>query len=121
MKDNDPDDYLCFFTRAHYLHFFNLNKKKYIKSLKFKPHNIFAKNFYACHCQMIQWNKYIIFYEFQEKVIKIFDLENEQFISNIGINKKGFNCFKKIYHKVYGEALIISFHESIDLWNENNL
>jgi hypothetical protein len=66
---------------------------------------------------MIQWNKYIIFYEFQQKVLKIFDLENEQFISNIDINKKKFNCFKKIYHKVYGEALIISFHESIDLWN----
>ena len=102
-----------FFYRSSLFKFFILNKKKYIKSLKFKPH----ENFYSFYCQMIQWNKYIIFYEFQEKVIKIFDLENEQFISNIGINKKRFNCFKKIYHKVYGEALIISFHESIDLWN----
>ena len=104
-----------FFTEAHFLHFFNLNKKKYIKSLKLDQHNFFDESVYSFHYQMIQWNKYIIFYEFQEKVIKIFDLENEQFISNIGINKKRFNCFKKIYHKVYGEALIISFHESIDL------
>ena len=80
-----------------------------------QQYNIFDKKFYSFH-QMIQWNKYFLFYELKTKVIKIFDLENEQYISNIGINKS-FNCFKRIYHKVYGEALIISFHESIDLWN----
>ena len=112
-KDN-VDDYLCFFTQAHYLNFFNLNKKKYIKSLKFCPHN----NFYGCSCRMIQWNRYIIIYESQKDVIKIFDLENEQFLQpNKPINKKGFNSFKKIYHKIYGETLIFCFYESIELWN----
>ena len=100
MKYNASDDYLCFLTEAHYLNFLNLNKKKYIKSFKFNQHNIYVENYYACHCQMIQWNKYIIIYEFQRNVIKIFDLEKKQFISNIGINKNGFNCFKKLYHKV---------------------
>ena len=118
-KDNS-DDYLCFFTEAHYLNFFNLNKKKYIKSLKIKKH-IDSSTFWGCCCQMIQWNKYIIFYESQRKFIIIFDLENLNFISKIDIginkNKKGFNCFKKIYHKTYGETLIISFNKSIELWN----
>lgn len=112
-KDN-VDDYLCFFTQAHYLNFFNLNKKKYIKSLKFCPHN----NFHGCYCRMIQWNRYIIIYESQKDVIKIFDLENEQFLQpNKLINKPGFNSFKKIYHKIYGETLIFCFYESIELWN----
>ena len=77
-KDDTADDYLCFFTEANYLNFFNLNKKKYIKSLKLEQqYNIFDKKFYSFH-QMIQWNKYFLFYELKTKVIKIFDLENEQ-------------------------------------------
>ena len=115
-KDNV--DYLCTLSGYNYLDLFNLYKKKVFKSYKICDDKIMNNRCGCfCSCKIIKWNEYVIIYHYVEKILKIFDLKSEKIISNIEISKQEVVCIKKLYHKIYGESLLISSYDGLQLWN----
>ena len=68
-----------------------------------------------CRCKIIKWSEYVIIYQSEEKILKIFDLKSEKIISNIEISKHEVVNIKKLYHKIYGESLLISSYNGLQL------
>ena len=116
----DKVDYLCTLSGDNYLDLFNLHKKSVLKS--YKIYDSFYSSFENrcgsfCHCKIIKWSEYVIIYQSTEKILKIFDLKSEKIISNIEIPRQFVFNIKKLCHKVYGESLLISSDDGLQLWN----
>ena len=66
-----------------------------------------------------KWNnKYIIVADYWNKSFKVIELENYKIIANIkGEHTEEVVCVKKIYHPIYGEALLTgAMDKTIKLW-----
>lgn len=116
-KDNV--DYLCTLSGYNFLDLFNLHKKFVFKSYKIYDSLSDFDNRCGsfCRCKIIKWSEYVIIYQSEEKILKIFDLKSEKIISNIEISKHEVVNIKKLYHKIYGESLLISSYNGLQLWN----
>ena len=108
------NDYLLCSTKNGFINIWNLNNKDIYKVININKCN---PNY------IIEWNeKYIIISDFDNKSIKILDIENDKVISNIKGNQNSyFKCFKKVYHPIYGESLITADNDNkVKLWSNAN-
>ena len=110
----DDNNYLVSSSSKGYIHIWNLYEKEIIKVI-----NLNIKN----ECKLshiIEWNeKYIIVADVENKSLKIIDRENNYSINDINTdhNDKDLISIKKVYHPIYGEALLSAGRDSvIKLW-----
>ena len=102
ISNKDNNDYLCSSSQNGYINIWDLYNKKIFKIINVNKCCLFTL------LSIIEWNnKYIITADFWNKSFKIIDFESYKIISNIkGNNTDEVVCIKKIYHPVYGEALL---------------
>ena len=108
--NKDNNDYLCCSSYNGYINIWDLYNKKIFKII----------NINQCElAHIIEWNnKYIIVADISNKSFKIIDIEENKIICDIkGQHKKELICIKKIYHPLYGEALLSAGGDyKIKLW-----
>jgi len=113
IKNIDNKDYLYSSSRNGYINIWDLYSKKIFKIIN--TNNCVLYN-------IIEWNdKYIMAADFENKSIKIIDIETLEVVYDIKkVHKKGVKSIKKIYHHIYGESLLSSDEDGIiKLWSFN--
>ena len=106
IYNQNEKDYLCCCSTNGYINIWDLYNKIAVKIIYFN-------NYYFT--DVIQWNeKYIIVIDSSNNNCGIIDIEKEKMISNIK-SKDDFWCIKKIYHQNYGESLITSGKNKIEI------
>ena len=113
IYNKDNNDYLCSSSFNGYINIWDLYNKKIYKIINTNNSNL---------AHIIKWNnKYIIVADYNNKTLKIIDLEEKKIISDInGEHTDNVVCIKKIYHPVYGESLLSAGNDNtIKLWTIN--
>ena len=107
--NKDDNDYLCCSSNNGYINIWDLYNKKIFKTIIINKSRLM---------KIIQWNKkYFIASDLENKSIKIIDYEQNKIISNIRMNNSKVQDFRKIFHPVYGESLLIATGDNkIKLW-----
>ena len=106
-KDNN--DYLCSSSYNGYINIWDLYNKKIFKII----------NTNGCKlAHIIEWNnKYIIVADFNNKLFKIIDIDDNSIHDIIIEHKNNLKCIKKINHPIYGESLLSAGQDKIiKLW-----
>ena len=109
----DDNNYLVSSSSNGYINIWDLYEKEIIKAI-----NLNIKN----ECKLshiIEWNeKYIIVADVENKTLKIIDRENNYTIKVIETGHKNeLISIKKVYHPIYGEALLSAGRDKvIKLW-----
>ena len=107
--NKDNNEYLCCSSVNGYINIWDLYNKKIFKVI----------NTNGCElAHIIEWNnKYIIVADFNNKLFKIIDIDNNS-IHDIKIkHKNNLKCIKKINHPIYGESLLSAGQDKIiKLW-----
>ena len=113
IYNKDNIDYLCASFNDVYdngiIEIWDLYNKNIVKIF-----NSIGKNI-TC---ILRWNdKYILFCDWKNKCVKVFDIENKKVISSIKVEKECIRCIKKLYHPIYGESLLSADENNkIKLW-----
>ena len=107
--NKDDNDYLCCSSNNGYINIWDLYNKKIFKTIIINKSRLM---------KIIQWNKkYFIVSDLENKSIKIIDYEQNKVISDIKMNNCKVQDFRKIFHPVYRESLLISTSDNkIKLW-----
>ena len=110
IYEKENNDYLCSSSYNGYINIWDLYNKKIFKVI----------NTNNCELgRIIEWNnKYIIVSDYNNKSLKIIDLEQNKMICDInGKHTDGLQCIKKVYHPLYGESLLSAANDNtIKLW-----
>ena len=111
IYNSDNKDYLCSSSYNGYIHLWDLFNKSIYKIISTND---------CVLCNIIQWNnKYSIVADYDNKSFKIIDFEKGQVVKDIkGEHTDKVPCVKKLYHPLYGEALLSAGQDNtIKLWS----
>ena len=113
----DDNNYLVSSSLNGYINIWDLYEKKIFRTINLNIKNI---NNECKLYHIIEWNEtYIIAADKKNNSLKIIDRENNYSINNINTdhNDKDLISIKKVYHPIYGEALLSAGRDSvIKLW-----
>ena len=110
IYEKENNDYLCSSSYNGYINIWDLYNKIIFKVINLNK---------CVLAHIIEWNnKYIIVADYNNKSIKIIDLEENKIICDInGQHTDEVITIKKIYHPIYGESLLSAGRDNtIKLW-----
>ena len=105
IYNKDNNDYLCSSSYNGYINIWDLYNKNIFKVIDIKECKL---------AHIIEWNKkYIIVANYNNKLIKIIDIEKDLITDIKSGHTKDLTCIKKINHPIYGESLLTAADDKI--------